>query len=196
MQSIGIVTLLVGVSNFLKVDNVLVPLLSVILGLAVGELLDVDALLRRLGDLLERKFSKGESPVSRAFVTTSLLFCVGPLTVIGSFQDGLNGDYSLLALKSALDFIAALAFASVLGWGVLLSAGTVLVVQGSLTLGAGFLDAVITGPMISSTTATGGILIFGLGLGLLDLKEVRVANMLPALLFAPLLVTVSTLWPL
>ena len=87
MHSIGIVTLLVGVSNFLKVDSVLVPLLSVILGLAVGELLDVDALLRRLGDHLEQRFSKGESPVSRAFVTTSLLFCVGPLTVIGSLQD-------------------------------------------------------------------------------------------------------------
>jgi len=115
MHSIGIVTLLVGISNFLKVDNVLVSLLSVILGLAVGELLDVDALLRRLGDHLEQRFSKGESPVSRAFVTTSLLFCVGPLTVIGSLQDGLNGDYSLLALKSALDFITALAFASVLG---------------------------------------------------------------------------------
>jgi uncharacterized membrane protein YqgA involved in biofilm formation len=196
MQAIGIVTLLVGVSHFLEVDNVLVPLLSVILGLAVGELIDVDGLLRRLGDRLERRFSKGESPVSRAFVTTSLLFCVGPLTVIGSLQDGLNGDYSLLALKSALDFIAALAFASVLGWGVLLSGGTVLVVQGSLTLGASFLDAVITGPMISSTTATGGILIFGLGLGLLDLKEVRVANMLPALLVAPLLVAASPLWPL
>jgi uncharacterized protein len=196
MQAIGIVTLLVGVSHFLEVDNVLVPLLGVILGLAVGELMDVDGLLRRLGDRLERRFSKGESPVSRAFVTTSLLFCVGPLTVIGSFQDGLNGDYSLLALKSALDFIAALAFASVLGWGVLLSGGTVLVVQGSLTLGASFLDAVITGPMISSTTATGGILIFGLGLGLLDLKEVRVANMLPALLVAPLLVAASPLWPL
>jgi uncharacterized protein len=196
MQAIGIVTLLVGVSHFLEVDNVLVPLLSVIVGLAVGELMDVDGLLRRLGDRLEQRFSKGESPVSRAFVTTSLLFCVGPLTVIGSLQDGLNGDYGLLALKSALDFIAALAFASVLGWGVLLSAGTVLVVQGSLTLGAAFLDAVITGPMISSTTATGGILIFGLGLGLLDLKEVRVANMLPALLVAPLLVAASPLWPL
>ncbi len=193
MQAIGIVTLLVGVSHFLKFDNVLVPLLSVILGLAIGELLDLDTLLRRMGDRLEERFSKGESPVSRAFVTTSLLFCVGPLTVIGSLQDGLNGDYSLLALKSALDFIAALAFASVLGWGVLLSAGTVLVVQGSLTLGAAFLDAVITGPMISSTTATGGILIFGLGLGLLDLKEVRVANMLPALLVAPLLVAAGPL---
>jgi uncharacterized protein len=195
MQAIGIVTLLVGVSHFLKFENVLLPLVSVILGLVVGELLDVDARLRRLGDYLEKRFSKGESPVSRAFVTTSLLFCVGPLTVIGSLQDGLNGDYSLLALKSALDFIAALAFASVLGWGVLLSAGTVLVVQGLLTLGAGLLDAVVTGPMISSTTATGGILIFGLGLGLLDLKEVRVANMLPALLFAPLLVVASPLWP-
>lgn len=196
MQAIGIVTLLVGVSHFLEFDNVLVPLVSVILGLAVGELLDLDAQLRRLGDRLEERFSKGESPVSRAFVTTSLLFCVGPLTVIGSLQDGLNGDYSLLALKSALDFIAALAFASVLGWGVLLSAGTVLVVQGALTLGAAFLDAVVTEPMISSTTATGGILIFGLGLGLLDLKEIRVANMLPALLVAPLLVAASPLWPL
>ena len=195
LQAIGIVTLLVGVSHFLKVDNVLVPLLSVILGLAIGELLDLDALLRRMGDRLEERFSKGESPVSRAFVTTSLLFCVGPLTVIGSLQDGLNGDYSLLALKSALDFVAALAFASVLGWGVLLSAGTVFVVQGSLTLGAAFLDAIITGPMISSTTATGGILIFGLGLGLLDLKEIRVANMLPALLIAPLLVAAGPLWP-
>ena len=195
MQAIGIVTLLVGVSHFLEVDNVLVPLISVILGLAVGELLGLDALLRRLGDFLEKRFSKGESPVSRAFVTTSLLFCVGPLTVIGSLQDGLNGDYSLLALKSALDFIAALAFASVLGWGVLLSAGTVLAVQGSLTLGAAFLDAVITGPMITATTATGGVLIFGLGLGLLDLKEIKVANMLPALLVAPLLVAAGPLWP-
>jgi uncharacterized membrane protein YqgA involved in biofilm formation len=196
MQAIGIVTLLVGVSDFLKYDKVLVPLVSVIVGLVIGELLDVDAQLKRVGDHLERSFSKGESPVSRAFVTTSLLFCVGPLTVIGSLQDGLNGDYSILALKSALDFIASLAFASVLGWGVLLSAVTVLVVQGSLTLGAGFLDPVVTGPMISATTATGGILIFGLGLGLLDLKEVRVANMLPGLLFAPLLVAVAPLWPL
>jgi uncharacterized protein len=193
MQAIGIVTLLVGVSNFLKYDNVLVPLVSVILGLVVGELLDIDASLKSLGDHLEKRFSKGESPVSRAFVTTSLLFCVGPLTVIGSLQDGLNGDYRLLALKSALDFIAALAFASVLGWGVLLSAGTVLLVQGSLTLGAGFLDPLITGPMISGTTSAGGILIFALGLGLLDLKEVRVANMLPALVFAPLLVAASSL---
>jgi uncharacterized protein len=173
-----------------------VPLVSVVAGLVVGEILGIEGGLKRLGDSLEWRFSRRESPVSRAFVTTSLLFCVGPLTVIGSLEDGLTGDYDLLALKSALDFTAALTFASVLGWGVLLSAGTVLVVQGSLTLGAGFLDEIVTGPMISATTATGGILIFGLGLGLLELKEVRVANMLPALLFAPLLVAAIPLWPL
>jgi uncharacterized membrane protein YqgA involved in biofilm formation len=197
MQAIGIVTLLVGVSNFLEHDNPLVPLVSVVAGLVVGELLGIEGALRRFGDRLEKRFSGGgESPVSRAFVTTSLLFCVGPLTVIGSLEDGLKGDYSLLALKSALDFIAALTFASILGWGVLLSAGTVLVVQGSLTLGAGLLEAVVTEAMISTTTATGGILIFGLGLGLLEIKDVRVANMLPALLFAPLLVAATPLWPL
>lgn len=195
MSAIGIVTLLVGVSNFLEFGNPLVPLVSVILGLVVGELLDIHGALKRFGDYLERRFSKGESPVSRAFVTTSLLFCVGPLTVIGSLEDGLTGDYSLLALKSTLDFIAALTFASVLGWGVLLSAGTVLVVQGALTLGAGFLDPFVTDAMISATTATGGILIVGLGLMLLDLKEVRVANMLPALLFAPVLISAAPLWP-
>lgn len=196
MQAIGIVTLLVGISSFLEHDNALVPLVSVVVGLVVGELLGIEDGLKRFGDDLEKRFSRGESPVSRAFVTTSLLFCVGPLTLIGSLEDGLRGDYSLLALKSALDFIAALTFASILGWGVLLSAGTVLVVQGSLTLGAASLDAVVTGPMISATAATGGILIFGLGLVLLDLKEVRVASMLPALLFTPLLVAAAPLWPL
>ena len=195
LHAIGLVTLLVGVQSFLEYGNPLVPLVSVVAGLVVGELLGIEGALRRFGDSLEKRFSRGENPVSRAFVTTSLLFCVGPLTVIGSLEDGLKGDYSLLALKSALDFIAALTFASVLGWGVLLSAGTVLVVQGTLTLGANFLDAVVTDSMISATTATGGILIVGLGLGLLDLKQVRVANMLPALAFAPLLVAAAPLWP-
>jgi uncharacterized membrane protein YqgA involved in biofilm formation len=168
MQAIGIVTLLVGVSNFLEYDNPLVPLVSVILGLLVGELCRIEDNLQRFGDALEKRFAGGESPVSRAFVTTSLLFCVGPLTVIGSLEDGLKGDYDLLALKSALDFIAALTFASVLGWGVLLSAAAVLVVQDALTLGAGFIGPVVTDAMITAATATGGILIFGLGLLLLE----------------------------
>jgi len=104
------------INNSLEYGNPLVPLLSVVAGLVVGELLGIEGALRWFGDSLEKQFSRGESLVSRAFVTTSLLFCVGPLTVIGSLEDGLGGDYSLLALKRALDFIAALTFASVLGW--------------------------------------------------------------------------------
>jgi len=196
MRAIGLVTLLIGVSNFLEFDNPLVPLVSVIGGSVTGEALGIDGVLKRFGDYLQKRFSKGESPVSRAFVTTSLVFCVGPLTILGSLEDGLTGDYSLLALKSALDFIASVSFASVLGWGVLLSAGTVLVVQGTLSLSAGLLEGIVTEPMIGATTATGGILILGLGLVLLELKEVRVANMLPALLIAPLLVAAAPLWPL
>jgi uncharacterized protein len=199
MHAIGIVTLLVGVSNFLEYSNPLTPLVSVVLGLVVGEIIGIEDGLKRFGDYLEKRFSRGESPVSRAFVTTSLLFCVGPLTVIGSLEDGLTGNYELLALKSALDFIASLTFASVLGWGVLLSAGTVLVVQGTLTVGASFIEPVVTEAMVAAATATGGVLILGLGLMLLELKEVRVANMLPALAFAPLLVAASplasSLWP-
>ncbi|CAN5742809.1 DUF554 domain-containing protein [soil metagenome] len=196
MQPIGIVTLLVGISNFLEFDNPLVPLVSVILGVVVGELVGIDAGLKKFGDYLETRISKGDSPVSRAFVTSSLLFCVGPLTVIGSLEDGLTGDYSLLALKSALDFVASLTFASVLGWGVLLSAGTVLGVQGSITFGGVLIEGFVTDQMIFATTATGGILIFGLGLVLLELKEVRVANMLPALFLAPALILAAPLRPL
>jgi len=195
MNAIGLVTVLVGVQSFLRFDNVLVPLVSVIVGLVIGELLGVDATLKRFGDYLERRFSKGESPVSRAFVTTSLLFCVGPLTILGSLQDGISGDYKLLALKSALDFVAALSFASVLGWGVLLSAGSILVVQGSLTLAGALFGAFMDEPMILAMTSTGGVLLLGLGLGLLGLKEVRVANMLPALALAPLLIAATPLWP-
>lgn len=196
MQAIGIVTLLIGVQNFLEFDNPLVPLVSVILGLVIGEAVDIDGAFKRLGDYLQKRLSKGESPVSRAFVTTSLLFCVGPLTVLGSLEDGLTSDYSLLTLKSALDLVASLSFAAVLGWGVLLSSGTVLVVQGTLTLSAGLLEEVVTETMVMAMTATGGVLILGLGLILLEIKEVKVANMLPALLIAPVLIALAPLWPL
>ena len=195
MHAIGLVTVLVGIQSFLRFDNPLVPLVSVILGLVVGELLSIDGQLKRFGDALERRFSKGASPVSRAFVTTSLLFCVGPLTFLGSLQDGISGDFRLLAPKSALDFVASLSFASVLGWGVLLSAGSILLVQGGLTLAGALFGAFMDKPMILAMTSTGGVLLVGLGLGLLKLKEVRVANMLAALIVAPLLVALAPLWP-
>ncbi|TCJ16760.1 DUF554 domain-containing protein [Rubrobacter taiwanensis] len=196
MHAIGLVTVLIGVSYFLDFSNPLVPLVSVVAGLVIGEAVGIEDRLRAFGDSLERRFSGGKSPVSRAFVTTSLLFCVGPLTVLGSLQDGLTGDYGLLALKSSLDFVASLSFAAVLGWGVMLSAGTVLVVQGSITLGASFVQGLISEAMISAMAATGGVLILGLGLGLLEIREIRVANMLPGLLVAPVLVAAAPLWPL
>jgi uncharacterized protein len=193
MHALGLVTVLVGIQSFLRFDNPLVPLVSVIVGLVVGELLSIDEALKRFGDALERRFSKGGGPVSRAFVRTSLLFCVGPLTILGSLQDGISGDYRLLALKSALDFVASLSFASVLGWGVLLSAGSVLVVQGALTLVGALFGSFMSEPMILALTSTGGVLLLGLGLVLLSLKEVRVANMLPALVVAPLIVAAAPL---
>jgi uncharacterized membrane protein YqgA involved in biofilm formation len=196
MHAIGLLMVLVGIQSFLRFDNPLVPLVSVIVGVVVGELHSIDDVLKRFGDALERRFSKGGSPVSRAFVTTSLLFCVGPLTILGSLQDGISGDYRLLALKSALDFVASLSFASVLGWGVLLSAGSVLVVQGALTLAGAVFGSFMSEPMILALTSTGGVLLLGLGLVLLSLKEVRVANMLPALVVAPLIVAAAPLWPL
>jgi uncharacterized membrane protein YqgA involved in biofilm formation len=170
MHAIGLVTVLVGIQSFLRFDNPLVPLVSVILGLVVGELLGIDGRLKRFGDALERRFS------------------------MGSLQDGIWGDYRLLALKSALDFVASLSFASVLGWGVLLSAGSVLVVQGALTLAGAVFGSFVGEPMILVMTSTGGVLLVGLGLGLLELKDVRVANMLPALIVAPLLVALAPLW--
>jgi uncharacterized protein len=196
MHAIGLVTVLVGIQSFLRFDNPLVPLVSVILGLVVGELLGIDPGIKRFGDALERRFSKDGSPVSRAFVTTSLLFCVGPLTFLGSLQDGISGDHRLLALKSALDFVASLSFASVLGWG-----GAALGWIGPHRAGWPYAGRRVLRGVHGQAHDPGddldrGVLLEGLGLGLLELKEVRVANMLPALVVAPLLVALAPLWPL
>ena len=129
-----------------------------------------------------------DSMISKGFVTASLLFCVGPMTILGSIQDGLSGDYTLLATKSILDGFASLAIAASMGWGVLFAALTVLVYQGGLTLGAGLVKALLTEPMVAEMTATGGTLILAIGLNLLDLTTIRVANFLPALIVAPILV--------
>jgi uncharacterized membrane protein YqgA involved in biofilm formation len=194
MHAIGLVTVLVSIWSFPRFGNPLVPLISVIVGLVIGELLGIDAALKLFGDALERRFSKGVSPVSRDFVTTSLLFCVGPLTMLGSLQDGISGDYRLLALKSALDVVASLSFASVLGWGCapLRRVGTGR--AGRPDASGGAVRHFMTEPMILAFTSTGGVLL--LGLTLLSLKEVRVANMLPALVVAPVRVAAAPLWPL
>jgi uncharacterized membrane protein YqgA involved in biofilm formation len=129
--------------------------------------------------------------VARGFVTASLIFCVGPMTILGSFEDGLTGAYQTLALKATLDGITAAVLASTLGWGVLLSAATVLVYQGALTLGAGALRGLLTDAMVGQMTAVGGLLILGIGINILELARLRVGNMLPALAIAPALAALT-----
>ena len=130
----------------------------------------------------------------RGFLTASLLFCVGPMTILGSIQDGLTGDYNLLAVKSVLDGFVALAFASTLGVGVMFSTIVIFVFQGGISLFAGQLNAIVNTPMLNELTATGGVILLGLAISsLLEIKKIRVGNMLPGLLVAPLIVWVLSL---
>jgi uncharacterized membrane protein YqgA involved in biofilm formation len=156
----------------------------------IGELLGIDRALTALGDALKRRFARGQSRFTEGFVVASLVFCVGPLTILGSLKDGLTGDYSLLAVKSMLDGFAAMAFASALGWGVGFSVVTILIYQGGLSLLAGAASGVFDEQTIAAIMATGGVLILAIGLRLLDLREIRVANLLPALVLAPVVVAI------
>ena len=200
VDGLGLLTLIIGFSLAFETNNILIVLGSLLIGGIVGELLDIENGIDRLGQWLERrtgsvsKSSGGNedrgsgSRFSYAFLMASLLFCVGPMTILGSIQDGLSGDYTLLAVKAVMDGFAALAFASTLGAGVLFSALTVLVYQGALTMGASWASAVLTDPMTAEMTATGGVLMLALGLGLLEIKRVRTGNLLPALIAAPVIV--------
>src|SRR5579862_1773669 len=190
MAGLGLVTCLIGLQMALQTKNILVVLGSLLLGGIIGELVNIDGWINELARQVEQRFSKndGSGGFARAWVTTSLLFCVGPLTFTGAIEDGLTGDYHLLATKAMLDGFAALAFGSALGPGVIAAAGTVLVYQGGLSLAAGAVRSALTDSMIAEMSATGGVLVLGLGLGLLELRHIRVANFLPALVIAPAVV--------
>lgn len=174
----------------------IVVMLALLFGGIAGELLDLDGALHRFGALLERRFNRSAGDHDstahfiRGFITASLVFCIGPMTVLGSIQDGLTGDYGLLGIKSTLDGFAALAFAASLGIGVGFSVITILVLQGGIALLAGLLQGVFTPPMLAVLSATGALLIIGIGLTLLDLKKIRLANFLPALLLGPVFVVI------
>jgi uncharacterized membrane protein YqgA involved in biofilm formation len=187
--AIGLFVAVIGIQMALKTHNPLILLISVLLGVLFGELLRLDDGVRAIGAWAERRMGRGGEPgrVSLAFITTSLIFCVGPLTILGSFQDGTTGDITLLAIKSTLDGVTSIVFAATLGWGVILSAISVLVVQGTLTLIAFVLHAGLTDLETAELTAAGGIAVLGIAVGLLELKAIKVANFLPALVVAPLL---------
>lgn len=168
---------------------VLIVLASILLGGITGSAIRLEDRLESLGDKLRARFAQeGESTFTEGFVAASLLFCIGPMTILGSITDGLGGGNEMLILKSTLDFFAALAFAAALGWGVAASGISILVVQGGLTLFGFFLGNFMSDVQILMLTATGGLLLVGISMRLLNIKQIPVGNLLPALLFAPLLV--------
>jgi uncharacterized protein len=203
LAGLGLITLVLGVDLALEwggpdtsTSTPLYVLGGVLLGGLVGEALGIERRLEGLGDRLQGRLASGgrNSTLSEGFVTASLLFCVGSLTVIGSIQDGLSGDYHLLATKAVLDGFAAVALAATLGWGVGLAALTVLIVQGAMTLGAGLFDDILVGETLAVLISTGGVTVLGISLKLLDLKDVKVGNFLPALVIAPALVGLVSLF--
>ena len=197
LAGLGMITLAIGIDLALawsgedtSTSTPLYVLAGVLLGGIVGEALSIERRLEALGDRVQARLAGGDghSTVSEGFVTASLLFCVGSLTVIGSIQDGLTGDYQTLATKAVLDGFASIALAATLGWGVGLAAITVLVVQGTITLGAGLFEELLVGEALAVLTSAGGVTIIGIALKLLDVKDVKVGNFLPALVIAPALV--------
>jgi len=202
LAGLGLVTAVIGVDLALawRDTSPLYVLGAILLGGLVGEAIGIEARLQRLGDRLQARVTRSQKPgaphstVSEAFFTASLLFCVGPLTVVGSFEDGLRNNIEPLATKSMLDGFASVALASTLGAGVAFAAVTVLIVQGALTLGAGLFKDVLVGEALDAMTSAGGVLIIGISLKLLDLKDVKVGNFLPALVLAPLLVGLVSLF--
>jgi uncharacterized membrane protein YqgA involved in biofilm formation len=198
IAGLGLVTAVIGVDLALawRDTSALYVLGAILLGGVIGEALAIEDRLQRLGDRIQARVSRGNrsSTISEAFFTASLLFCVGPLTIIGSFEDGLNGNIEPLATKSLLDGFASIALASTLGFGVAFAAITIFVVQGSLTLGAGLLEDLLKGEALAAMTSTGGVLIIAISLKLLDLKDVKVGNFLPALVLAPALVGLVSLF--
>jgi len=198
LAGLGLVTLVIGIDLALawRDTNPLYVLGGVLVGGLVGEAIGIEAWLERLGDRIQAAVAReGEhSRVSEAFVTASLLFCVGPLTVVGSIQDGLTGDYQALATKATLDGFASIALSAALGWGVALAALSVLLIQGTLSLGATLFEGILTGEALDALTSAGGVLILGISFKLLEITDVKVGNFLPALVFAPALVGLVSLF--
>ena len=204
IAGLGLFTAAIGLQMFMETENAIIVLGALLTGALLGEWGRIEDRLRSLGSLLERRFTQPQaegtvgsqgSRFVRGFLTASLVFCVGPMTILGSIQDGLTGDYKLLAIKAVLDGFAALAFASSLGVGVLFSALVILLYQGGLSLLAAQAQALITPAMMSEMTAVGGVLLLGIAISsLLEIKPIRVGNFLPALLIAPLIVAILALF--
>jgi uncharacterized membrane protein YqgA involved in biofilm formation len=206
IAGLGLFTAAIGVQMFLETKNPLIVLGALLAGALLGEWVRIEDGLQGLGRVLEARISPRPEAASenqlnpkgdflRGFLTASLLFCTGPMAILGSIQDGLSGNFELLAVKSALDGFASLAFASTLGVGVPFSSLVLLVFQGGISLLAVQLNAVITAPMLNEMTATGGVILIGLAFSsILEIKKMRMGSFLPALAVAPLIVWILSLF--
>jgi uncharacterized membrane protein YqgA involved in biofilm formation len=185
MHAIGLAVVLIGIKTALKTDDILIVIVSLALGSLLGELLRIEDRLERLGHWLGASLSKDGEGVSKGFVSASLLYCVGAMAIVGSMESGLSGNHQTLFAKSILDGVGSILFASTLGIGVLFSAASVFIYQGLITLSAGFIKPFLSPDVVSQMSAVGGLLIFAIGIGLLEIKKIKIGNMLPAI-FIPL----------
>ncbi len=192
LSILGLFTMALGMQMFLETNNALIVLGALLAGTLLGEWWQIESRLEQFGETLKARFSKvsGRQDLSRfveGFLTASILFCVGPMAILGSIQDGLTGDFSLLATKAVMDGFAALAFASTMGVGVIFSSIVVLAFQGGISLLAVQVQNVITPAMIAEMSAAGGVILIGIALSnILNIRKIRTGNALPALFLAPL----------
>ena len=198
MQGVALCIIVIGVQMAFKSENIMIVIFSIVLGAIVGEGIDIDTKLQRFGDWIGIKLIGGHDAgaakaIGEGFVAASLIYCVGAMAIIGSLQDGLKGDTTILFAKSTLDGIIAIILTANLGIGVALSAVSVLLYQGTLTLLAGVLEPVLTTSILNEVTATGGMLIMAIGVNMLKVVQIRISNLLPAVLWAGIIVAVSGL---
>ena len=184
-------TIYVGISGMLKGKNSLVLIISIALGAIIGEFLNIDDKMHRLGNYLQERFKSSGSPVSQAFVTATLLYCVGAMAVVGSLQSGISGDHSTLFAKAVLDGIMSVILTSQFGFGVMLSAVPVFIYQGGISLLAGFLEPYFTETAIAEMTCCGSLLIMAIGFNLLGITKLKIANYMPAIFISVILAQFS-----
>ena len=190
VQVIGMVTIGLGLSDLLKTHNMVFPLLGMVFGAVIGEVLRIEDRLEGIGEVIRKRFAKrlDPGPFISGFVTATLLFCIGPLTILGAIQDASGETPQLYIIKGTLDGFMSVIFGAIHGVGVLFSAVSVFVVQGTLTLFGTQLDSLLNDRMRIELFATGGLAVMAIGLNLLDIKKIRLGSLLPGLIVTPVLV--------
>ena len=183
-QGIGLFTLTIGFAMAMKTQNFLLMVLSIVLGGIIGQILDLEAYIERFSHFLKAKVQSKDEKFTEGFITAFLLFCMGSMAIMGAIEEGLGNRPNLYLAKSVLDLFSSMALATSFGIGVMFSAIPLLIYQGGLTLLAGLLQNVLTEPIVTELTAVGGLILVGLGLTILEIKEIKILNMLPALLIS------------